>query len=57
MKKFDLSAIMCKAWKLYRKGVGSFAEALHRAWNSAKAAPINAQRIEEAQQPPGWPSL
>ena len=44
MKKFDLSAIMCKAWKLYRKGVGSFAEALHRAWNSAKAAPINAHR-------------
>ena len=53
MKKFDLSAIMCKAWKLYRKGVGSFAEALHRAWNSAKAAPINAQRIEEAQQAAG----
>ena len=48
MKKFDLSAIMCKAWKLYRKGVGSFAEALHRAWNSAKA-----QRIEEAQQAAG----
>lgn len=53
MKKFDLSAIMCKAWKLYRKGVGSFTEALHRAWNSAKAAPINAQRIEEAQQAAG----
>ena len=50
MKKFDLSAIMCKAWKLYRKGVGSFSEALHRAWNSAKAAPINAQRIEEASR-------
>lgn len=53
MKKFDLSAIMCKAWKLYRKGVGSFAEALHRAWNSAKAEPINAQRIHEAQQAAG----
>ncbi len=53
MKKFDLSAIMCKAWKLYRKGVGSFAEALHRAWNSAKAEPINAQRIEKAQQTAG----
>ena len=53
MKKFDLSAIMCKAWKLYRKGVGSFAEALHRAWNSAKAEPINAQRIEEAKQTAG----
>ena len=41
--KYNLHEIMCKAWKLYRKGVGSFAEALHRAWNSAKAAPINAQ--------------
>mgnify|MGYP007102637454 CR=1 FL=1 len=39
--------------ELYRKGVGSFAEALHRAWNSAKAAPVNAQRIEEAQQAAG----
>ena len=51
--KYNLSEIMLKAWKLYRKGVGSFAEALHRAWNSAKAEPINAQRIEEAQQSAG----
>ena len=53
MKKYNLSDIMHKAWKLYRKGVSSFAEALHRAWNSAKAAPVNAQRIEEAQQAAG----
>ena len=54
MKKFDLSAIMCKAWKLYRKGVSRLLpSALHRAWNSAKAEPINAQRIEEAQQAAG----
>ena len=53
MKKYNLSEIMHKAWKLYRKGVGSFAEALHRAWNSAKAAPVNAQRIHEAQQGAG----
>ena len=53
MKKYNLSEIMHKAWKLYRKGVGSFAEALHRAWNSAKAAPVNAQRIEKAQQAAG----
>ena len=53
MKKYNLSEIMHKAWKLYRKGVGSFAEALHRAWNSAKAQPINAQRIAEAQQSAG----
>ena len=26
---------------------------LHRAWNSAKAAPVNAKRIEEAQQAAG----
>ena len=50
MKKYNLSEIMHKAWKLYRKGVSSFAEALHRAWNSAKAAPVNAQRIEEARR-------
>ena len=50
MKKYNLSEIMHKAWKLYRKGVSSFAEALHRAWNSAKAAPVNAQRIEESRQ-------
>ena len=30
MKKYNLSEIMHKAWKLYRKGVSSFAEALHR---------------------------
>mgnify|MGYP003228978449 FL=1 len=53
MKKYNLSEIMHEAWKLYRKGVSSFAEALHRAWNSAKAAPVNAQRIEKAQQAAG----
>lgn len=47
MKKYNLSEIMHKAWKLYRKGVSSFAEALHRAWNSAKAAPVNA-RLQKA---------
>ena len=45
MKKYNLSEIMHKAWKLYRKGVSSFAEALHRAWNSAKAAPVNAEPV------------
>ena len=53
MKKFDLSAIMRKAWKLFRKGIGTFAECLHKAWNGAKAEPINAQRIHEAQQDAG----
>ena len=53
MKKYNLSEIMHKAWKLYRKGVAAFGECLHRAWNSAKAEPINAQRIEKAQQAAG----
>ena len=50
---YNLHEIMCKAWKLFRKGIGTFAECLHRAWNGAKAAPINAQRIAEAQQDAG----
>ena len=50
---YNLHEIMCKAWKLFRKGIGTFAECLHRAWNSAKAAPVNAQRIEEARQAVG----
>lgn len=50
---YNLHEIMCKAWKLFRKGIGTFAECLHRAWNSAKAEPINAQRIAEAQQTAG----
>ena len=53
MKKYNLSEIMHKAWKLYRKGVAAFGECLHRAWNSAKAEPINAKRIEKAQQASG----
>ena len=53
MKKYNLSEIMHKAWKLYRKGTAAFAECLHRAWNSAKAQPINAQRIEKAQTAAG----
>ena len=44
--KFDLRAIMLRAWRLYREGKGlSFAECLHRAWISEKAQPVNAQRI------------
>ena len=47
--KYNLSKIMLKAWKVYRKTKNiSFAEALHRAWLSAKAEEINAKRIEDA---------
>lgn len=45
---------MLKAWKVYRKTKNiSFAEALHRAWLSAKAEEINAKRIEDAKHAAG----
>ncbi len=50
---FDKRKIMLKAWSNYRKGGISFAEALHRAWNSAKAEPVNASRIEAAKAAAG----
>ena len=54
MKKFDLRAIMLRAWRLYREGKGlTFAECLHRSWISEKAQPINAQRIEAAKAAAG----
>ena len=51
--KYDLKAIMNRAWKLFRKGGLMFAEALHRAWLSAKAEPINAARIDAARAEAG----
>ena len=52
--KYNLSKIMLKAWKIYRKTKGiSFGESLHRAWLSAKAEEINAKRIETATQAAG----
>lgn len=53
MKKYNLSAIMTAAWKLFRKLEITFSEALHRAWISAKAAPVNEQRIIEAKAAAG----
>ena len=47
--KYNLKAIMTHAWRIFRKAAVSFAEALHRAWLSAKAEPINAERIEAAK--------
>ena len=50
MKKFDLRAIMTRAWKLFRKFSDlTFGECLHRAWLSAKAEEVNAKRIEAAK--------
>ena len=55
--KYNLSEIMRRAWRIFREAAKktaiSFAEALHRAWQAAKAAPINAQRIETAKAEAG----
>ncbi|MCD8120822.1 MAG: hypothetical protein LUE65_01085 [Clostridiales bacterium] len=55
MRKYDLRKIMLRAWKNYRKANGeiTFAEALHRAWLSAKAETVNEQRIEAAKAAAG----
>ena len=55
MKKYDLRKIMVRAWKNFRtaKKPLTFGEALHRAWLSAKAEPVNAARIEAAKQAAG----
>lgn len=51
--KYNLSKIMSKAWQLFRKLGISFAECLHRAWEAAKAEPVNAQRIAQAKAAAG----
>ena len=55
--KYDMKAIMTWAWSIFRKtsakAAVSFAEALHRAWLSAKAEPVNAARIEAARAAAG----
>ena len=48
--RYDLRAIMTRAWRIFRKAAVSFAEALHRAWLSAKAEPVNAERIEAVKR-------
>ena len=51
--KYNLSQIMTQAWKIFRKAEITFAEALHRAWASAKARPINDDRIKAAKAAAG----
>lgn len=51
--KYNLRDIMTRAWRLFRKLAVSFSEALHRAWLSEKAKPINAQRVEAAKAAAG----
>ena len=51
--KYNLSKIMYKAWELFRKLEITFSEALHRAWMTEKAAPVNEQRIATAKTEAG----
>lgn len=55
--KYNRSEIMTRAWHIFRKAAAkahiNFAEALHRAWQTAKAEPINAARIAAAKAEAG----
>ena len=51
--KWNRREIMTRAWAIFRKYLIKFSEALHRAWLCAKAEPINAQRIRDAQAAAG----
>ncbi len=54
MTKINLSALMSRAWRIYRKTQGiTFGEALHRSWLAEKAQETNAQRIEAAKAAAG----
>lgn len=60
MKKYDLHSIMAAAWKIFRKGVESFAQALRMAWANAKArnaAKAAAGISEETHSWSGWKRL
>lgn len=60
MKKYDLSNIMSAAWRIFRKGVQSFAVALRMAWANAKAhnaAKAEAGISEETHTWAGWRDL
>lgn len=51
--RYNLKKIMENAWKNYRKHDITFAEALHRAWITAKAEKINTDRIENSKKAAG----
>ena len=60
MKQYDLSNIMSAAWRIFRKGVLSFAAALRMAWEHAKAnnaAKATAGIGEETHTWFGWRDL
>lgn len=58
--KYNLSSIMRAAWRIFRKGVESFAKALRMAWANAKAhraAKAAAGITEETHTWSGWREL
>ena len=58
--KYNLSSIMRAAWRIFRKGVESFATALRMAWANAKAhraAKSAAGITEETHTWSGWREL
>ena len=60
MKKYDLSRIMGTAWRFFRKGIQTFAEALRLAWANAKAhrgAKTSAGITEDTHTWSGWRDL
>ena len=60
MKQYNLSSIMNAAWRIFRKGVQSFAVALRMAWANAKArnaAKAAAGIVEETHTWSGWRNL
>lgn len=60
MKQYDMSSIMSAAWRIFRKGMLSFAAALRMAWANAKAhnaAKEVAGIYEETHTWAGWRDL
>lgn len=58
--RYDLSKIMRSAWRMFRKGIQTFAAALRLAWANAKAhnkARAAAGITEEVHTWSGWKSL
>ena len=58
--KYNRKSIMAAAWKIFRKGVHSFAVALRMAWANAKAhiaAKAEAGITEETHTWSGWKEL
>lgn len=60
MKKYDHSRIMSAAWRFFRKGIQTFAQALRLAWANAKAHTAVKEAsgiVEETHTWSGWRQL